>query len=417
MLNDEKGLSLVEILAGIVLLGIITTLTTIILTNSFDRKETAGKQISLTQETNEMISSLRNEYFREENINNYKNNQKVCFNKGNLDIDLEKTNKSILEGPYPNGEFEQLEDNICLTNFDYSEPVEFTLYTYNDKKELHVSSLLPRRIQIGSESNTLAGCAIKLNKPTVYDTLPCTAKGDTIWTGKRTSCKETVIQGNLLSKGALDESSLDDKTLYVSKNACFANSIQPRNAKIEIKRNAEFTNQVEFEIGSTLTVRHNAKFSNQQTQFYDDSTFKIYGDVIFEKGLQTQASVLKNLYIKGDATFSGPFQLKNFTQLQIDGFVTFNEIVELQNQSALNIKKHTLFNKETDINKSSVLIDSSLDSLSGKFHLSNGSILKANGDARLKTSSLQISDDSIFCARSIDTGKYQGKVNISNKCN
>ncbi|MFC4556688.1 PilW family protein [Virgibacillus kekensis] len=104
---NQKGLTLVELLASISLFGIVIVLASSILFQSLDSEETTSNQISLSQNTNVLISELRNQYNQGETD--------LCFN--------ESSNLTIKDYTIKNGESNLYITDNCINGVSNQKPL------------------------------------------------------------------------------------------------------------------------------------------------------------------------------------------------------------------------------------------------------------------------------------------------------
>ncbi|WP_164668369.1 prepilin-type N-terminal cleavage/methylation domain-containing protein [Virgibacillus doumboii] len=75
-IKNEKGITLVELLAALGLLGVLIVLSSTLIIQLMGNEEQTGSNISLSQNTNILINELRNQYMNQSNdINEFD----VCF--------------------------------------------------------------------------------------------------------------------------------------------------------------------------------------------------------------------------------------------------------------------------------------------------------------------------------------------------
>lgn len=76
--KDERGLTLVELLAGLAILGIVTILASTFLLQSIKYNAKAEKNVNLSQEANLFVTALRNQEDHD---------FKICYKTGELTVD------------------------------------------------------------------------------------------------------------------------------------------------------------------------------------------------------------------------------------------------------------------------------------------------------------------------------------------
>ncbi|RYG74916.1 prepilin-type N-terminal cleavage/methylation domain-containing protein [Lentibacillus lipolyticus] len=110
-LKNEKGLTLVELLAALSLLGILIGLSSALVFQLMANEEQISKQISLRQDTNVTINELRHQ-----------------FEEGNDTLCIQQQGINYAFSEVTNGQV----DGTCLTITDNEKPLSFKLTATND---------------------------------------------------------------------------------------------------------------------------------------------------------------------------------------------------------------------------------------------------------------------------------------------
>ncbi|WP_345239943.1 type II secretion system protein [Pontibacillus salipaludis] len=76
--KDERGMTLVELLAGLAILGIVTILASTFLLQSIKYNAKAEKNVNLSQEANIFVTALRNQEDHD---------FEICYKTGDLTVD------------------------------------------------------------------------------------------------------------------------------------------------------------------------------------------------------------------------------------------------------------------------------------------------------------------------------------------
>lgn len=438
MHSNQKGLSLVEILAGILLLGIITTLTTIIIMNSLQHKDVSSKEISLKQDTNLMISQLRKEFFDEKE-------EIICFNTqaGRITIIDEINGEKKTQISNGNGSIIHENGRSCIKEFDRDSPVELELYTQNEnEKQVHIKTTLRKG------GNGLEGysnndpCDLQKRMKWQKNTngkLPCGQSGNfkiTSMQGQFDKNSKCTINGSVLIDTQFDPTNLH---LNITKNACFLKSVTTDNSTIDIggqtsfrdavtfknrsellvKKNADFKNQkvafdnslanikgkadfnnaVQFDNDSKLFVKKNAMFSSTQKINFYNSFFDIKGETTINGAFESNSDKGKDFYIGSNAFFIRTVNMKANGNMKIAGKGEFGEQFQI-NKSNFTIVKDALFKKETQIYEGSKLViggDLVTSYNTNDFEVQNSSSVYVSKNATFKNQSVQVSENSKLC--------------------
>ncbi|WP_233880982.1 prepilin-type N-terminal cleavage/methylation domain-containing protein [Virgibacillus halodenitrificans] len=109
--KSEKGMTLVELLAALVLFGLIVALSSGVIVQLMGSEQKTSASISLKQEANVAMSELRSQFY-----NNDTN--KICLSP---DTPLQVKDSLIINGEE---EEKQLDSNNCITDVDHEESME-----------------------------------------------------------------------------------------------------------------------------------------------------------------------------------------------------------------------------------------------------------------------------------------------------
>ncbi|WP_188651260.1 type II secretion system protein [Pontibacillus salipaludis] len=86
--KDERGMTLVELLAGLAILGIVTILASTFLLQSIKYNAKAEKNVNLSQEANIFVTALRNQEVRP---------FEICYSTGQLTIETPSQKRSPMD--------------------------------------------------------------------------------------------------------------------------------------------------------------------------------------------------------------------------------------------------------------------------------------------------------------------------------
>ncbi|WLV24127.1 type II secretion system protein [Aciduricibacillus chroicocephali] len=454
MTNNEKGLSLVEVLAGLVLLSIISTLTTMILINVFKSNDTAAEEISIKQNANVMMSEFQRQYYETADTT-------LCFNPpAGLSIDKKTT---VDNGGAPI----EMDENYCVHDVVRKEPLNVDLYVKgnNSNKQLALKTTLVKGGQQKlTNTDTVPDAPCPTKRPIDYidltkqkdSSLPCNATGNYIWNGKSSCQKPPKIDGNLyitdefekdnynlnvtgtvtfqnevdldkhstltIGKNACfnDETQFDDSTITVGGSSIFANEFDMDNSNMNIVGNAQFYREFDVD-DSEVTIGGNAEYFNEFD--VEDGNIRISGTAVFHKefdfegedqdGDNDQSKYLVS--IGNGATFKDEFDFDDGT-LKIIGSAEFSSKADFD-ETFVNIgglssflgeadfEKSTaalgsaFFNSKVEIGKTSMTVAKDLTSKSVEFKIKDKSSLHVLGTSTFSKRP-ELSDDSTICLKS-----------------
>ncbi|WP_106496911.1 type II secretion system protein [Lentibacillus sp. Marseille-P4043] len=113
--KNEHGMTLVELLAALSLFIIVITLSSTLVMEMFNNQKEASENISLKQDTNVLINTMRGKYL---------SGDELCFNG--------KDNLTITHLTISNGEEPLKTINHCVKNLDYNKPLSVKITTTNN---------------------------------------------------------------------------------------------------------------------------------------------------------------------------------------------------------------------------------------------------------------------------------------------
>lgn len=443
MTNNQKGLSLVELLAGIVLLSLVTTLTTIILVQVFNNNDTAAEDINIKQQANILISGFERQFHETET-------KDICFEQPPGIVIGSGTSIYYEKNGQPNPVY--LDDNNCLKDVmrEYPYTVDLQVQSDSDNEQLTLETTLVKggQIETAMEDNDQNDIVCPAKKPADYinlgdKPLPCNSVGNYIWNGKRSSCGRAVkVTGNLYITGKFDKDKYD---FNVSENAYFAEKVELDednhvNSVINIGGNACFKNESDFEdtrvtIGgsvaflkeielddSTLDIGGDAKFYDEFDDI-DDSTITIGGNADFFRDFEVDDS---NVSITGSATFYEEFDYEGDDKdgvndsskylVSIGKDATFKDKMEFEEgtltvsglakflKGADKIQKSSvtlssaIFDKKVELQKTTMFVNKDLTSTASEFLVKDKSTLNVLGISKFSTRPKK-SDGSTICLK------------------
>jgi prepilin-type N-terminal cleavage/methylation domain-containing protein len=176
--KNDRGITLVELLAAISLFSIIVVLSSTFLLQILNSEESTSNKIQLTQETNVLINELRSAY--------HKGDFKLCFSIPNGLTMSDKSfdhHFSYKELKIVNGEKELTTAGGCIDTVDTKEPLSIRL-TANDNngQDLTVESTFTNYRESVLIRNQETWANIVDNKDPL-----CVYEGNTLFRGKDTN--------------------------------------------------------------------------------------------------------------------------------------------------------------------------------------------------------------------------------------
>lgn len=385
----QAGLTLVEVLAGIVLLSIIAALSTVILVQIFNDDDQVSKSLSLKQDTNIMLSSIRQQFYDFDT-------QNLCFEdpNGRITIDSLSSNNGEVKGN-------------CITNFDKNYPVKIKLVTRNteNKKMVVETTLVKGGRQVtyikGNEKPCEEDPKIKW---VIMDTLPCNSTDNIAWDGKKleNGCpKDTKdrpihnLQANLNITNQANFEGSPGVNFQIAGNVYATNQVHFKNNSLVIGKSACFKGQLKLNGNDFLKIGGSAQFEDQaHFNGTPKSQVQIGGNLVANNQVHlnnTKLDVGRNL------TDSGEFKLNN-SILNVGGTADFGNQAHF-NSSEVDIKKKATFENEVHVNNSIIKLDSLL--AKNQFKLEGNTLTVAqnadfNGQADLDNSTVTINGPATF---------------------
>jgi len=436
MTNNQKGLTLVEVLAGIVLLSIITTLTTMILIQIFKNDETATEEISLKQNSNIILSSL-SEAFNKTDMKD------ICINTQPGIIINEDNSNSVVTSGKSNNKLK----NGCIMDIDREKPLIVKLYIENTAQTDHlvVETTLVKSnqqtVMLTQDEADKIPCISKPDKSFKrVKELTCQENGNILWNGQKTSCSGTIkINGSIYVDDELDydknfvldvigdmhfkkEVDLKKSKLTATGSGCFKKEADLEDSEVSFGGTTEFRDDFDLDNSEFTTGKPNANppsftFFKKDVDI-DKSSVIINGDAIFVKEFDFDGDSNNKKYtfkITNNADFRDEMDFEDGT-LTIDGGSTFKKeadfddsIISIGKDAAFTKKAdfknsnatiglNAYFNDEVDVDNSKLTINQNLTSSKGDFEIKNSSVLTVGGSATFAKSP-QVSSSSTLCIK------------------
>lgn len=359
-LMQENGMTLVEVLAGFVLVSIIGVLITAMLVQTFKNEEKVSENQSLKQKTNLQLSTMRKQFYHE------KDRDRVCYENNDVSIHLDKISNG------DNHDNLAIKDN-CIYGIDKDQPLDFVLTAKKGEDTFKIKTTFPSTGKIVVESETPIDdtdpCTMNYQTPSIPSKgkeLPCTAFGNFYWDGKslEKGCPANAykIGGNLFITDEVATSDIKGIIIQVGGNLFGRDDAQTHLNNI------------------TLQVGGNAIFPDQA--HFNSVSLQVGGNALFKK--QPYFEEQNNIRVTGNACFKDQFKLK---------------------KSKMTIGKSASFMDQSGFDQSTAIINGS-SFFKDQFDLEHGSLLKIYGNAHFdRDTDVEIDTNSDFCVKGQITGK------------
>lgn len=308
--RNERGITLVELLTGIVILAIATILLSVVMGQIFKSESTTSQSISLKQDTNVLINQLRSEYYSD-------NDKPLCFNHIGDGIAIDLINSEV-----SNGEFD--ETGKCIKDVNKSEPLELKLVTERTDSEGKPMKNGPKKVVIQTTFNAdkydTAKGPVQIESSDLIEweeveKLPCESEDKNIeWTGQK-----------------LNEDCTDNKHVFKGHLKISHNNHELKDHHITVEKNLYVDEELVINKISNLIVK---------------------GDAIFEEQLDLDDADQHKVFIHGNALFKDDVTTNKGSTFIINKNVEFEEETKIENGSKFYIGGNALFNKQTTFNNS-----------------------------------------------------------------
>ncbi|MFS0673077.1 type II secretion system protein J [Ornithinibacillus sp. 179-J 7C1 HS] len=324
-LKNEKGLTLVELLATISLFTIIIALSTALIFQLFQNEETSSERINLVQETNVLVNQLKNDYLKESDTLSQYTRFNLCLSQPN-DIQISK---------FVINENESLQIvNGCIKEVIAQETLPITITTTNRSgyeitvKTTWKSIKNPPPIVLTDEPEE----EVPSEFNEVDKIVSCIYDGNTKFTVRQIGswqCPKISINNGstLFSNNNLsihDVEFMIDNNLYADKAFRLDNSTE-----INVGKNAFIEQNLSLYWNTSINVQRNFT-SLAETLLHNNSNINIGGDAKFNNlKLYSTSAVVVN----GDASFNGPVRIENQANIIIKGNATFYMPVDFNSSS------------------------------------------------------------------------------------
>ncbi|WP_156291465.1 type II secretion system protein [Oceanobacillus salinisoli] len=262
---NEKGMTLVELLASLGLLAVFIGLSSTLIFQSLNSEEEANKAIILQQETNIIINELRNDYLTKSRNAPFGDTFPICYT-ANDEIEIYKLTI--------NGELKDI-TNGCINNVKKQENLSVEMVTSNSGESITIQTTWTNRknhkitleldtdeddINIITEDDLKDYCNTKGNTlfdiQNIHDTYACTViDGNATFPNELYFDKENNLRGSL--EISVDGSAIFMKPLYFQET-------DSNLVDLTINGDAVFEDDIVFEKNHhQITINGNATFSGK----------------------------------------------------------------------------------------------------------------------------------------------------------
>lgn len=376
--KNNKGFTLIELIATISLLTIVIAISSTLIIQLIRTDAKTTEQISLSQETNVLISELRSQYESEDFELEYTADGKLLFpeNTSNNSLHIEDLKIANTKKNHPELALVNPGDKVDI---NMNAPLTIEITTKNqDSKSFNVKttwenfddySLSVSINNSDKEDNSFEDIE-KLDWVTVNE-LPCgdeeeikDNKGkkhkmsvNIKWVGEHVkACKnKRQFEKSLWVKDDLDFQK--NKNITVNGHFIMDKDIELEdNIKIEVGKSAIFKNQVEIKNKSSISIGQSGSFKDDVD--ITNTSLIVNGNGFFSKDLDVKDD--STLTIEGDGTFGEEVEVEDST-IKIGKDGSFENDFEIEN-AILSIGKNAFFKMQTDLlENSSIKIIGNVD--------------------------------------------------------
>lgn len=341
-LNNEKGFTLVELLAAIGLLAIVIALSTSVLMQTMGNENETSEDISLKQKTNVLISEMKNQFY---------NGDRICFE--GLYVDLQVTAKLT-----NNNDTNYKEVNGCFQGIDYTQPAHLVLTVSNqDKQPYKIKTTWnnTKPILIPLTKNNNDGLE---NDEDGYSSSEgnCIYQGDTVFNkgniadsnqmGIWNSCPNPhVKKGRAWFPDAISIYSgiffTIDKDLFIDKSFFLEES-----AELLVKQSVRLKGTTILKSRSNLTVNNNL-IADAHVTLQESSKTHIFNNSFFNNGLKLMRKA--TLEVGGSLNVEEPLSLQESNTITVGKNANFSQNVTMQSNAILHVRGDAHFYNNLDL--------------------------------------------------------------------
>lgn len=258
--STEKGMTLIELLAALSLFATLIVLSSTVIIQLVNSEEMTSDDIALKQDTNVLISELRNKF--------YNGKDELCTTEDTKAKFTEVSNGII-------------NDEGCIGNIDTKKPLSFKLTAINHSREnLSIKTTWASPQQYVLNMRKEFEIPDDMNEECIYH-------GDTIFPNnilKNKKCNDTLyVTGNAVFRNIEIKQGI---TLYVKGDMTIENGITIKNSTfIESWGDADFKGIISFHQKSKIIVKNDADFYGEFKQLGNDGSICVQGEKKFHNNL------------------------------------------------------------------------------------------------------------------------------------
>ncbi|CDO01625.1 hypothetical protein BN988_00060 [Oceanobacillus picturae] len=351
-LHNEKGITLVELLAALGLLAIVITLSAGVLMQLLGSEEEASANISLKQNTNVLLSEMRNQFTEGRNI---------CYDGEHGDLEVVSINLT-------NGEQELTEENGCFTNANNSEAMQVKLTVKSKTDKTYTTETTWNK----SEPYNLA---IQLENSDDIDDVENDEEdyspgeeGDCDYYGNTKFSRYQIGEWN----SCLNPTVHDGSAWIINNISIF------QKIKFTIDHNLFTDQSLNLEQNANLIVKKSAKLSGPAT-IKRASNLSIGGHLIAEDNMVLQESTTTQ--IGKDANFKNGLKLMGNASLDVNGSFSSQKDLNLQENNSLKVGKNGIFFNNVNMMGNATLEIKGDARFHKSLHFQENSIILVEGNA------------------------------------
>ena len=401
--KNEKGITLVELLAALSLFAVVIALSSTVIVQMMGGAEKANDSISLQQDTNVLMSELRSQY--------YDGESELCFNIDGKRFAIQQLtiNDVKVAGNDSCIKVNRAEPlTIKLTTASTNDSGEkLSVQTTWNNKEEYVLNITSKKSGGFDEESDFEEIVRNENEVyTDYHTKldgqgSCTFEGNSKFNqgqwGDWNACNNTaVINGH---NWFPENTSVNGVNLTVDKNLyADSNFTMERNANIIVKNNARIEGQSILKSTSTVEINNlyaNSDFTIQESARLHARGGARIGGPLLVMGQHSKLLIDGNFFSEGRTTFQEGATIK------LGGNATFEKYLKMMGKAEIIISGNAYFLEGVDIQSNSKIIirgDAQFDGSVG-YDWSYGTIC-VKGDATFNStvgSNLKIMENAITC--------------------
>lgn len=376
-MNNEYGITLVELLAVLAISGIVITLVTSLLVTTFKQKDITQAHVDLRQEANYIVTKIRNMHHENMEYN-------LCYQDGKIYLDNEKKQslasekfriKGTKDGVLLKNEdaLELSESNPCPSekfNPDIPLIVTLTLVDENNK-EFEIDTVIEREVYNKNPSKPTFPATKEDFDDLDVDSYPpikftggnCEYHGDS-----KTS--DTVFAPTWGTKCPI--SKIHEGTLYIDNSSINVFSEINVDGNLFTKGSVRLDNEGKIIVGGSARI-------DKSLDQYSNSIINIGQNFFVTETLSLQNGAI--LDVGGSAQFENAINQYSNTKIDIKNNFSSKGPIKLENNAKMNVGGNAEFDGEIILNSNSNINVTGNINIGSNINLQTGAKLIVNGDA------------------------------------